>query len=83
MSQFIDALRVTATRWRESNQEHRGGVVLLWEGQAYGWKNSLRDAGHERPGVYAVDEDGHVFIAEGGDDYNGAKCWVATDPAST
>lgn len=31
--------------------------------------------------VEAADENGHVFIAEGGDDYNGAKCWVAVDPA--
>ena len=29
---------------------------------------------------YAVDEAGHVFISEGGDDYNGAKCWVAINP---
>ncbi|MDR6918912.1 hypothetical protein J2X66_005817 [Pseudomonas sp. 3296] len=43
----------------------------------------MRDAGHERPSVYAVDEAGHVFIAEGGDDENGAKCWVAADLAST
>ena len=42
-------------------------------------KNSLRDASHERPGVYAIDEAGHVFIAEGGDEYNGAKCWVVAD----
>jgi hypothetical protein len=55
-----------------------------WCGKArYGWRNSLRDAGHERPSVYAVDEAGHVFIAEGGDDENGAKCWVAADLAST
>ncbi|TLX55628.1 antirestriction protein ArdR, partial [Stutzerimonas nosocomialis] len=40
-------------------------------------KNCLRDAGHEQPGAYAVDEDGHVFIAEGGNEYDGAKCWVA------
>jgi len=83
MSQLIEALRATSIRWREGNQEHRGGVVLVWQGSVYGWKNSLRDASHERPGAYAVDEAGHVFIAEGGDDYNGAKCWVAADPAST
>lgn len=82
MSQVIEALRTTATRWREGNQEHRGGVVLVWQGLVYGWKDALRDASHERPGVYAVDEEGHVFIAEGGDDYNGAECWVATDPAN-
>ncbi|EPJ6132876.1 hypothetical protein [Citrobacter freundii] len=32
---------------------------------------------HERPGVIAVDVDENVFIAEGGNDYDGAKCWVA------
>lgn len=42
---------------------------------------ALRDASHERPGVYAVDEPCYVFIAEGGDEYNGAECWVAADPA--
>ncbi|WP_407210685.1 MULTISPECIES: hypothetical protein [Enterobacteriaceae] len=52
-------------------------MVLIWEGKAYGWKNCLRDAGCERPGAIAIDTDGHVFIAEGGNDYDGAKCWVA------
>lgn len=76
MSQLIETLRTTAIGWRAANQDRRSGVVLVWQGEVYGWKNSLRDAVHERPGVYAVDEQGHVFIAEGGDDYNGAKCWV-------
>ena len=43
--------------------------------QAYGWKNALRDPGHERPGALAVDVDGHVWEAVGGDDYHGAKSW--------
>ncbi len=44
----------------------RAGKVL-WRRRAglgrlgYGWKNSLRDADHERLGVYAVDETGHVL----------------------
>lgn len=50
---------------------------------AYGWKNELRDPASERPGAYAVDRAGLVFKAEGGDDYNGAKAWVAVDPDST
>lgn len=62
------------------NQEHRGGVVLVSEGEVYGWKNELRDPARERPSVYAVDKAGLVFKAEGGDDYNGAKAWVAVDP---
>jgi len=80
MSELIEALRAIATRWRAGNLEHHGGVVLVWQGSVYGWKNSLRDASHERPGAYAIDEAGHVFVAEGGDDYNGAKCWVVADP---
>ncbi len=70
-------LQIAARRYREANPERKGGVVLLFEGKVYGWKNCLRDAGHEQPGAYAVDEAGHVFIAEGGNDYDGAKCWVA------
>lgn len=53
------------------------GVVLIWEGSAYGWKDKLRDAGHERPGAIAVDPDAHLYQAQGGDEYNGAKHWVA------
>ena len=68
-----------ASKWREKQPESRRdtGVVLIWEGEVYGWKNQLRDPSSERPGAVAVDIDGHVFIAEGGDDYNGAKVWVA------
>jgi hypothetical protein len=76
MSQ-IEALRTTATQWRTANPDRRGGVVLIWQGSVYGWKNCLRDASHEQPGAYAVDAAGHVFIAEGGNDYDGAKAWVA------
>lgn len=81
MSLLIDDLCTTATQWRTDHQKNNEGVVLIWQGAVYGWKNSLRDAAHERPGVYAVDEAGHVFIAEGGDDYNGAKCWVTVVPS--
>lgn len=80
MSHLIEALRATAIKWRAVNQEHPGGVVLVWEGVVYGWKNELRDPASERPGAYAVDMAGFVFKAEGGDDYNGAKAWVAVDP---
>ena len=79
MTQLIEALRATAAKWRGGNQEHRGGVVLVFEGKVYGWKNELRDPACERPGTYAVDKAGLVFKAEGGDEYNGAKAWVAVD----
>lgn len=80
MTQLTEALRATPTRWRAGNQEHPSGVVLIWEGEMYGWKNELRDPASERPGAYALDKAGLVFKAEGGDQYNGAKAWVAVDP---
>ncbi|PHX46475.1 hypothetical protein AO354_21185 [Pseudomonas syringae pv. syringae] len=79
MTQLCEALRAAASKWRKINQDHRGGIVMIWQGTVYGWKDSLRDASQERPGVFAVDETGHIFIAEGSDDYNGAKGWVAAD----
>jgi hypothetical protein len=78
--ELIGALRATADQWRARNLNRPGGVVLIWEGAVYGWKNCLRDAAHEQPGAFAVDETGHVFIAEGGNEYEGAKCWVAVSP---
>ncbi|KPZ27666.1 ArdR protein [Pseudomonas coronafaciens pv. zizaniae] len=52
----------------------------MWEGEVYGWKNELLDPESERPGAYSVDLAGLVYMAQGGDDYNGAKAWVAVDP---
>lgn len=76
--------RQIATAWRQDNAATNPayldrGVVLIWEGDVYGWKNMLRDALHERPGAIAVDKSGHVFRAEGGDDYAGARAWVVAD----
>ncbi len=68
--------RAAAEAWRESWPGHAGGVVLVWDGEGYGWKNCLRDAGHERPGALAVDADGNVYRAEGGNDLDGASVWV-------
>lgn len=64
----------------KSDAQRRGGVVLVWEGVAYGWKNEWRDPASERPGPYAVDMAVLIFKAEDGDDYDGAKAWVAVDP---
>lgn len=51
--------------------------MLIWNGTVYGWKDCLRDVVHEQPGVIAVDDAGRVFVAEDGNAYDGAKCWVA------
>ncbi|WP_198266688.1 antirestriction protein ArdR [sulfur-oxidizing endosymbiont of Gigantopelta aegis] len=70
-----------AQQWRSQQSSERSefGIVLIWNNVVYGWKNELRDAGHERPGVIAIDAAGHIFEAKGGDDVSGAKCWVAID----
>ena len=66
----------TAQRWRNSNQEYVSGIVLISQGAAYGWKDCLRDASDEQPGSFAVDSDGHVFVAVGGNEC-GAEYWQA------
>ena len=67
-----------AVAWRATQPEPRrsSGVVLVWDGQVYGWKDALREPQHERPGAVAVDVNGRVWIAEGGNDANGAKQWL-------
>lgn len=74
-----DALRAMAAKWRLTKPEHENGVVLIWQGSVYGWKNCLRDPQDERPGVYAVDDDGNIFKTEGGNDYDGAAIWTTLD----
>lgn len=65
-----------ANQYRLEN-EHRGGVVLFFDGEVYGWKDKLRNPESERPGALAVDSEGWIYKATGGDDYNGAKEWVS------
>ena len=51
MTQMIKALRATATKWRAGNQEHPGGVVLVWEGEVYGRRTNgaIRKARAQAP----------------------------------
>lgn len=51
MNPSFEVLLTIASQWKERHKECLGGVVLLWEDEPYAWKDSLRDAGHERPGV--------------------------------
>lgn len=67
------AIRV-ALKYRK-DEKQPGGLVLVWGGQVYGWKNELRDPQHERPGVLAVDPEGGVWMSVGGNDHDGAKAW--------
>lgn len=77
VSQEQIELKKIADEYRYQNPKLSGGVVLVFENKVYGWKNCLRNPEHERPGVIAIDEEGHVFEAQGGDCENGATIWVA------
>lgn len=77
----IKALQEIAAQYRELNadDQHRccTGVVLIHAGTAYGWKDTLRNPEHEMPGNVAVDAEGRVYRACGGNDYDGAERWEA------
>ncbi len=64
-----------AKKWREENESYQGGVVVFYDNEIQGWVNCLRDPETWRPGCIAVDELGNEFVATGGNDQNGAKCW--------
>lgn len=80
MTQVIESLRAISVKWRAGNKGRHDGLVLIFQGCVYGWKNELRDPQCERPGAYAVDKNGLVYQAEGGDEYNGALAWIAVNP---
>jgi len=42
------------------------GIVLIQGDTVCGWRSELFDAWTSKPGVHAVDQDGHVFVAAGG-----------------
>lgn len=71
-----------ANKWRSDNPARVGGVVLVWQGKVYAWKDKLRDPSCERPGAIAVDHEGHLFLAEGGNDDSGASVWTVINQAN-
>lgn len=82
----ISAIVKAATKWR-SNQAKQGlktysesGVVCIAFNRgkyaAYAWKNCLRDPQCEMTGTFAVELDGSIYEAVGGNDYDGAQAYV-------
>lgn len=49
--------------------------MLVYQDQVAGWMNELRNPETWMPGTLAIDDNGNQWIANGGDDYNGAKQW--------
>ncbi|WP_022957256.1 hypothetical protein [Spongiibacter tropicus] len=54
-----------------------GGVIHIFNGEACGWMDKVRDPHTAMPGSILVDEQGNEWVATGGDDYNGATAWEA------
>lgn len=76
MSYDYESIKAVANAWRMGNPEHMlDGVVLVYEGRVYGWKNELRDPHQDCPGALAVDVRGRIWQAIGGNDYDGAREW--------
>lgn len=71
--QYKEAIRL-ALKYR-ADEHQSSGVVLVWAGEVYGWKDALRDPQHERPGALAVDPGGVVWRATGGNYQDGATSW--------
>nr|WP_289073832.1 hypothetical protein [uncultured Halomonas sp.] len=71
-----DDVRALANAYRANNPHEVGGVVMLIKGNVYGWKNQLRDPRSEVPGAVAVSSEGQIFVAAGGNDYDGAEYWA-------
>lgn len=75
----LHQIQAIARRYRRMEampEINAGGVVLIYRGQAYGWRDCVRDPHQDCPGALAVDLGGQVWQAQGGDDYHGARAWV-------
>lgn len=71
----MNAIIEAATAYRADHPDQKGGIVLVFRGEACGWKDRLRNPEGERPGTYAIDDAGRAWEAIGGDDYHGAVTW--------
>lgn len=70
----------TARQFREQYKcVGKGGVVVLYDGQAESWVNELRNPEHWRPGCVAVDEAGNTWTAVAGGEQNDALIWMPND----
>lgn len=73
LQKLEQAIKLAEAYRREEVQDD--GIVLVYAGQVYGWKNELREPHQERPGALAVSARNCVWLAYGGNDQDGAKSW--------
>lgn len=61
---------------------YQGGYVLLLRGEVCGWKQTLDFPEGSEPGTVAIDEAGRIWVAAGGNTYDGAERWDPTASAA-
>lgn len=74
----FEALREQARNWRanqEAGCEHSIGYVVIFNGQVAGWKRYLDNPQGWEPGCLAVSPEGDLYLAVGGNSYEGALAW--------
>lgn len=69
-----DVLEKVAQDYRDA-WGHEGGYIVLCDGVPQVWKPFLDGASSWEPGCIAIDEDGHKWVAAGGDEHRGSLRW--------
>ncbi len=78
-------IQEVAAQYRASEQGDVAtcGYVLIYLGRVSGWKRELTRPETVCPGSLAVDADGQIFEAQGGNDYDGALRWAERSVVSS
>lgn len=71
---FINACVAAAQSFRVE-RDYPDGLVIVFDFEAVGWINELRDPSGWEPGVLAVATDGEIHEARGGNVQEGAQRW--------
>ncbi len=73
---MTDNEKIKVDQWRATNgYADKAGVVIIFYDNVQGWVNELRDPEHWQPGCIAIDICGNKWIANGGNNSEGAKSW--------
>lgn len=65
----------TAKQFRR-DKDLRGGYIFVFGSQVVGWHMQLPPPDYFIPDTIAVGASGEVWVATGGDDYDGATIWI-------
>jgi hypothetical protein len=71
-----EKIKVAAGYRTENPSRAPRGFVMIYRGSACAWCASKPIPGEWEPGVFAVDTEGNVYRAEGGNEYDGAERFV-------